>query len=169
MKDIKPSLWTLLVSYYLLYNCTLFALGLETISATDSRINYSGTWVVQNGGQYKYSADSSSSASVSFKGLYLILSLSYARYLTNNFLDLGSAVYWYGAQEFRGGSASVSVDGGDVTTVDASEGTTENGGTSIVPLYSKTGLDGSQTHTLLIQYKGEGSSGGIYITLYHIE
>jgi hypothetical protein len=61
----------------------------------------------------------------------------------------------------------VSVDGGPSTTVDESANQTKNSTViPIVPLFGATGLDGSNNHTMLVEYAGPGVLLGPYLEVY---
>lgn len=80
----------------------------------------------------------------------------------------GSAIYWYTANEPRGGVSSLQVDSDTAQVIDASSGTNINSSTVVAPLFIQTGLDDSVNHTLNLTFIGPGILGGPYATIYYL-
>lgn len=80
----------------------------------------------------------------------------------------GSAIYWYTANEPRGGVSSLQVDSDSAQLIDVSTGTNDNSPIVVAPMFIQTGLDETVSHTLRLTFIGAGMLGGPYSTIYYL-
>ncbi|TDL26706.1 hypothetical protein BD410DRAFT_531819 [Rickenella mellea] len=131
--------------------CFCFALHADLVAADvvnvdDPRIHWVGQWTDQ--GDHKFAASQGASLSFSFQG---------------------TAVSYNTQLSARGAKTSFWVDNDAPQILDSGENTPP--GVNSVPstLFSKQGLDPSQTHTFNAAWAGKGSVGGIYIEVFSID
>ncbi|KZP33960.1 hypothetical protein FIBSPDRAFT_810481 [Athelia psychrophila] len=119
-----------------------------TVLTDDPRMHFDGTWVVQGSGEWEFTATVGSFVSMSFPG---------------------TAIYYHAAYNPRCGLVQVSIDGDSGVTIDASAGLTSQNATPIPAiLFSQTGLEPGQNHTINITFLGVGSLGGSYLEMWNL-
>jgi hypothetical protein len=70
-------------------------------------------------------------------------------------------------EDWNGALNVISVDDDGSTTVDQSAGQVKNADTvRDIVLFSQSGLDGTQQHTIQVSYGGPGGLGGIYLAFF---
>ncbi|KAL5513386.1 hypothetical protein ACEPAH_3785 [Sanghuangporus vaninii] len=108
----------------------------QTASATDSSISYVGSGWTESAG-HMFTNDDAASFSLDFTG---------------------SAVYWYSRKLYDGATTTVTLDGSSAT-LDLSDGMSQNSPSVEAVVFSRSGLDASQSHRFTVALEGLGSNG----------
>ncbi|KAL5492622.1 hypothetical protein ACEPAI_4069 [Sanghuangporus weigelae] len=107
----------------------------QTVLAPDSSIDYVGSgWTESSGHMFTNDAAS--------------FSLDFT----------GSAIYWYSRKLYDGATTTVTLDGSSAT-LDLSDGMSQNSPRVEAVVFSRSGLDASQSHRFTVASEGPGSNG----------
>ncbi|OCB87639.1 hypothetical protein A7U60_g5164 [Sanghuangporus baumii] len=108
----------------------------QTVLAPDSSIDYAGSGWTESAG-HMFTNDDAASFSLDFTG---------------------SAVYWYSRKLYDGATTTVTLDGSSVT-LDLSDGMSQDSSSVEAVVFSRSGLDASQSHRFTVTSEGLGSNG----------